>query len=94
MVALSTIGRSGLSAAAPATPAVRKPKEPSPYDLLKLGIAEELGLGGKVRSEGWAALTAAETGRIGGLITRKLRELGLVPGPKGTLLPTDRKLQG
>ncbi len=44
-------------------------KQPTPQDLKKLEIAEELGLADKVRRVGWGGLTAAETGRIGGLLS-------------------------
>lgn len=44
-------------------------KQPTPQDLKKMEIAEELGLMDKVRRGGWGSLTAAETGRIGGLIS-------------------------
>ncbi|MDO4295647.1 MAG: small, acid-soluble spore protein, alpha/beta type [bacterium] len=50
-------------------------KELSPEELLKFEIAEELGLGEKVLSGGWRSLTAKESGRIGGLITKKKREM-------------------
>lgn len=40
-------------------------------DLMKYEIINELGLLEKVRSMGWKSLTAKETGRIGGLITKK-----------------------
>ena len=49
---------------------MKKPlKKPTPQDLKKLEIAEELGLMDKLRRGGWGSLTAAETGRIGGLIS-------------------------
>ncbi len=51
----------------------KKPKPLSPMDLLKLEVAEELGLMDKVKEVGWAGLSASETGRIGGIMTRKLR---------------------
>ena len=38
-------------------------------------IAEELGLLDKVQEGGWKSLTPKETGRIGGLMTKKKREL-------------------
>ena len=38
-------------------------------------IAEELGLLDKVLESGWKALTAKETGRIGGMMTRRKKEL-------------------
>ncbi|MFA7412309.1 MAG: small, acid-soluble spore protein, alpha/beta type [Tissierellaceae bacterium] len=44
-------------------------------DKLKYEIAEELGLMGKIEKEGWGALTAKESGRIGGLITVRKREM-------------------
>lgn len=43
-------------------------------DQLKYEIAEELGLLEKVRESGWKSLSAKETGRIGGLMTKKKRE--------------------
>lgn len=53
----------------------KKQKPASPEDLMKLEIAQELGLLEKVKQQGWGSLTAKETGRIGGLITRrKLQE--------------------
>ena len=47
----------------------------SPEDKMKLELAEELGLLDKVQEGGWKALSAKETGRIGGLMTKKKREL-------------------
>lgn len=55
----------------------RTPKQPkplTPMDILKLEIANELGLMDKVKQEGWAGLTAAETGRIGGLMTARIKK--------------------
>lgn len=66
---------------------VHKPKELTPLDLLKLEIATELGLAEKVASEGWGNLTAAETGRVGGLLNKRLRDRHIVIGPKGSLIP-------
>lgn len=40
-------------------------------EILKYEIAEELGLIEKVKKLGWKGLSAKETGRIGGIITRK-----------------------
>ncbi len=50
-----------------------KVKKEKPEDRLKYEIACQLGLGEKVRTEGWGGLTAAETGRIGGIITTRKR---------------------
>lgn len=49
--------------------------ELSPDDRLKYEIAEEIGLLEKVKEQGWKALSAKETGRIGGLMTRRKREM-------------------
>ena len=38
---------------------------------LKMEIARELGLIDKIKEGGWKSLTAKETGRIGGLLSRK-----------------------
>ncbi|SHE56800.1 small, acid-soluble spore protein, alpha/beta type [Desulforamulus putei] len=55
----------------------KKKKKPTPMDLLKLEIAAELGLAEKVKKEGWGALTSAESGRIGGIITQRAKK-GLI----------------
>lgn len=47
----------------------------TPEDAMKYEIANELGLGDKLSQVGWGGLTAEETGRIGGLITRKKRSM-------------------
>ncbi len=44
-------------------------------DSLKYEVAEELGLLDKILKDGWAGLTAKESGRIGGLMTARRREL-------------------
>nr|WP_191384775.1 small, acid-soluble spore protein, alpha/beta type [uncultured Lachnoclostridium sp.] len=43
-------------------------------EKLKYEIAEELGLLDKVMEKGWKSLSSKETGRIGGLITKKRRQ--------------------
>lgn len=40
-------------------------------ERLKYEIASELGLSEKVGKFGWKSLTAKETGRIGGLVTKR-----------------------
>ncbi|HHV60119.1 MAG TPA: small, acid-soluble spore protein, alpha/beta type [Clostridiaceae bacterium] len=40
-------------------------------EKLKYEIAAELGLSEKVKKYGWKSLTPKETGRIGGLITKR-----------------------
>lgn len=42
-------------------------------EKLKYEAAEELGLLDKVLEGGWGALTAEQTGRIGGIVARQMR---------------------
>ena len=51
------------------------PENMKPEDVLKFEIATELGLADKVIAGGWRSLTAKESGRIGGLMTKKKKEL-------------------
>ena len=43
-------------------------------EKMKYQAARELGLMEKLQSVGWAGLSAAESGRIGGLVSAKKRE--------------------
>lgn len=43
-------------------------------ERMKYEIAEELGLLDRVREHGWKSLSAKETGKIGGMMTRRKRE--------------------
>ena len=56
----------------------KKSKTIDPANLrseeLKYEVAEEIGLLDKVMTEGWKSLTSKETGRIGGLVTRKKKQ--------------------
>ncbi len=47
----------------------------TPEETLKFEIAQELGLGERVLAGGWRCLTSKESGRIGGMITKRKREL-------------------
>lgn len=47
----------------------------APEDMLKYEVAEELGLLDKVRQFGWKSLTSRESGKIGGLINKKKKQL-------------------
>lgn len=49
-------------------------KPPTVIDKFKIEVAKELGLWPKVKELGWGGLSAAETGQIGGYMTRKLRK--------------------
>ena len=44
-------------------------------EKMKYEIAGELGLLERVLNDGWRSLTAKETGRIGGLVTRRKRQM-------------------
>ncbi|NMA01308.1 MAG: small, acid-soluble spore protein, alpha/beta type [Clostridia bacterium] len=44
-------------------------------DILKLEVAEELGLMPKIKEGGWPELTSEESGRIGGVMTRRMKHL-------------------
>lgn len=50
-------------------------KSLTPQQRMKYEVAEELGLLDKVKKEGWKSLSSKETGRIGGLVTKKKREM-------------------
>lgn len=52
-----------------------KLEELTQEEKLKYEIAEELGLLDKVMEEGWKSLSSKETGRIGGLMTKKKKEM-------------------
>lgn len=43
-------------------------------EKIKYEIAAELGMLDRVMAEGWKSLSAKETGRIGGLMTRRKRQ--------------------
>ena len=45
-------------------------------EIMKMEIAEELGLSDKVKEAGWQNLTAREAGKVGGIMSRRLREKG------------------
>jgi len=52
----------------------KKPKVLTENDIMKMEIAEELGLMDKVNTTGWKSLTARESGRIGGIMTKRKKE--------------------
>ena len=52
---------------------IKKPLTQS--DIMKLEIAEELGLMEKVNSSGWKSLSAKESGRIGGIMAKRKKEI-------------------
>ena len=47
----------------------------TPEEQTKYEIAQELGILDKVLEGGWKSLSAKETGRIGGLVTRRKRQM-------------------
>lgn len=58
-------------------------------EKIKFEIAEELGLTDKVKEGGWGALTAEESGRIGGIMTKRKKKLNL---PKNKEILKDQQL--
>jgi len=52
---------------------IKKPKKMTPNDIMKYEIAEELGLTDKIAENGWKSLTARESGRIGGILAKRIR---------------------
>ena len=52
-----------------------KKKEMTPEEKMKYEIAEELGLLDKVLEGGWKSLSSKETGRIGGIISKRRRDM-------------------
>lgn len=46
-----------------------------PEEKLKYEIAADLGLIDKVMSSGWKSLSAKETGRIGGIMTKRKKQM-------------------
>lgn len=55
----------------------KKEKPLSKLDKMKLEIAEEIGLIERIKSVGWAGLSAQEAGYLGGMLSKRLREQGL-----------------
>lgn len=49
--------------------------ELSEDEKMKYEVAEELGLLDRVLKEGWRSLSSKETGKIGGLVTKRRREM-------------------
>lgn len=50
-------------------------KNLKPELQMKYEIAKELGLFDRVLEDGWKSLSAKETGRIGGLMTKRKKEM-------------------
>jgi small acid-soluble spore protein F (minor alpha/beta-type SASP) len=51
-------------------------KREKELEKLKYEVAEELGLDEKIQNKGWENLTARETGKVGGQMSRVLRRNG------------------
>lgn len=49
----------------------------SPNEKMKYEIATELGLLDKVNESGWKSLSAKDTGRIGGIMTKRKKQMRL-----------------
>lgn len=57
-------------------------EELTPDERLKYEIASELGLMDKVKESGWKSLSAKESGRIGGIMTKRKKQLKMEGGKK------------
>ncbi|MDR2899494.1 MAG: alpha/beta-type small acid-soluble spore protein [Clostridiales bacterium] len=53
----------------------KKIKPLTPGDIMKTEIAGELGLTDKINEYGWKSLTAKESGRIGGIMAKRKKDL-------------------
>jgi len=56
-------------------PTPKKKKPLTERDLLKLEIINEIGLDTRLAEVGWDGLSAADCGRVGGLLARRLRQI-------------------
>ncbi len=60
---------------------LKRNKDLTPQEALreqmKYDIVKKLGLAEKVNEYGWSSLTAEETGRIGGMMTKKKKGLNI-----------------
>ncbi|MBP8819808.1 MAG: small, acid-soluble spore protein, alpha/beta type [Syntrophomonadaceae bacterium] len=52
----------------------KKSKPLDERDMLKLEIARELGILEQVENEGWDSLSNAMCGKVGGLMSKRLRQ--------------------
>jgi small acid-soluble spore protein D (minor alpha/beta-type SASP) len=50
------------------------PAAENALDRLKLEVASELGIAESVKNQGWATMTSADCGRVGGHMVRKIFE--------------------
>ena len=69
------------------------PANMKPEEVLKFEIASELGLADKVINGGWRSLTAKESGRIGGLITKRKKRTEKRSAADGRVLRKRTDLQ-
>ena len=49
-------------------------KRPPDWEAYKVEIAKELGLWEKVKKDGWAGLSAVDSGRLGGVFSRRKKQ--------------------
>lgn len=55
-------------------PSNKKSEEDLIKEKIKMEIAEELGLADKIRQDGWGALNSMEAGKIGGILSKRLKK--------------------
>ncbi len=52
----------------------KKQKPLTEKDLMKIEIARELGIWDQIEKHGWESMSNAACGRIGGIMSRRLKE--------------------
>lgn len=50
------------------------PTQLSEKDIIKIEVARELGIWDQIENEGWKSLSNAMCGKVGGLMSKKLRK--------------------
>lgn len=70
-------------------------KRPDDWEQLKVEIAKEIGLWPKVASDGWAGLSAEESGRLGGVFAiRKKALASAATETNGAVKEKNREIRG
>lgn len=52
----------------------KKKKPLTEKDLMKIEIARELGIWEQIEKDGWESMSNAACGRVGGIMSKRLRE--------------------
>lgn len=63
----------------------------TPKELMRFEIARELGIDDKIVTGGWGALSAQESGRIGGIIASRNRKKAARTTPDSSMCPNSEQ---